>query len=226
MLLNSKVPSDAKTQFSDIKSITPERSSEKIKIKILFIKHFNYKTKLIIKQLKRPRPCINMNLEKDMNPTNKTTQPNVDKTLSPNGAVQKETPAQPQTQSPNPSSAVILLVEDDPVLSKMYGEKFKFEGFNVLSAGNGEDGLKMALGEKVDLILLDLMLPRLSGNELLAKLREDEKGKNITVIALTNLAEQEEKDRAMQLGVKEYLIKAMQTPEEVVNKVKSYLGKS
>ena len=183
-------------------------------------------TNLKIKQLKRFRPCINMNLETDMNLPNKTTQPNVDKPQTAPGAVKEVSPVQPQTQGPNPSSSVILLVEDDPVLSKMYTEKFKFEGFNVLSAGNGEDGLKTALSEKVDLILLDLMLPRLSGNELLAKLREDEKGKNITVIALTNLAEQEEKDRAIQLGVKEYLIKAMQTPEEVVNKVKSYLGKS
>jgi DNA-binding response OmpR family regulator len=167
-----------------------------------------------------------MNLEKDMNLPNKNPEPKVDKSEPVAKAVQQETSTQKPTQGPNPSSSVILLVEDDPVLSKMYTEKFKFEGFNVLSAGNGEDGLKVALSQKVDLILLDLMLPRLSGNELLAKLREDEKGKNITVIALTNLAEQEEKDRATQLGVKEYLIKAMQTPEEVVNKVKSYLGKS
>jgi DNA-binding response OmpR family regulator len=134
--------------------------------------------------------------------------------------------AQTAASASGTNSAVILLVEDDPVLSKMYTEKFKFEGFNVLSAGNGEDGLKIALSGKVDLILLDLMLPRLSGNELLAKLREDPKGKDIKVIALTNLAEQEEKERAMQLGCKEYLIKAMQTPEEVVNKVKSYIGKA
>lgn len=220
------MPSDAKTLSFEINNIAPERIRENKKIKTFFINYFNYKTNMGIKQLKRPRPCINMNLEIGMNPTNKTTQPNVDKSQATTRAIQQETPAQSQTQGSNLGSAVILLVEDDPVLSKMYTEKFKFEGFNVLSAGNGEDGLKTALSEKVDLILLDLMLPRLSGNELLAKLREDEKGKNITVIALTNLAEPEEKDRAMQLGVKEYLIKAMQTPEEVVNKVKSYLGKS
>jgi DNA-binding response OmpR family regulator len=120
---------------------------------------------------------------------------------------------------------LILLVEDDPVLCKMYSEKFKFEGFNVLTAGNGEDGLKLALTEKIDLILLDLMLPRLSGTELLAKLREDPKGKNVVVVALTNLAEQEERDKLVQLGAKDYLIKAMQTPEEVITKVKSYLAK-
>ncbi len=117
----------------------------------------------------------------------------------------------------------ILLVEDDPVLSKMYSEKFKFEGFNVLTAPNGEDGLRLALSEKIDMILLDLMLPRLSGTELLTKLREDAKGKNIKVIVLTNLAEQEEKNKTASLGVVDYLIKAMQTPEEVVKKVKAHL---
>ncbi len=117
----------------------------------------------------------------------------------------------------------ILIVEDDPVLSKMYSEKFKFEGFNVRTALNGEDGLEMALIEKVDIILLDLMLPRLSGSELLAKLRQNEKGKNIKVIALTNLAEAEEKNKVLSLGALDYLIKAMQTPEEVVTKVKTHL---
>jgi len=119
----------------------------------------------------------------------------------------------------------ILIVEDDPVLSKMYSEKFKFEGFKVITAANGEDGLKLAIsGEKIDMILLDLMLPRLSGSELLAKLRLDVKRADTKVIALTNLAEQEEKKKMMDLGVLDYLIKAMQTPEEVVKKVKSHLN--
>jgi DNA-binding response OmpR family regulator len=155
-----------------------------------------------------------------------STTKNTTKTqVNDSAAVQPQAAFPATTPDTKSNAPVILLVEDDPVLSKMYTEKFKFEGFNVLSAGNGVDGLKMALSQKVDLILLDLMLPRLSGNELLAKLREDPKGKDITVIALTNLAEQGEKDRAMQLGAKEYLIKAMQTPEEVVNKVKAYLSK-
>lgn len=117
----------------------------------------------------------------------------------------------------------ILIVEDDPVLLKMYSEKFKFEGFKVLTAPNGEDGLRLSLSGKIDMILLDLMLPRLSGAELLAKLRSNPNGKNIKVIVLTNLAEQEEKSKVMALGAMDYLIKAMQTPEEVVNKVKQHL---
>ena len=117
----------------------------------------------------------------------------------------------------------ILIVEDDPVLLKMYSEKFKFEGFKVLSAPNGEDGLRLSLSEKIDMMLLDLMLPRLSGTELLTKLRSEANGKNTKVIVLTNLAEQDEKNKVMALGALDYLIKAMQTPEEVVNKVKLHL---
>lgn len=139
---------------------------------------------------------------------------------------------QPDPKNPTPDGnkvdinniPTILIIEDDPVLSKMYSEKFKFEGFNVVTASNGEDGLNMALHEKVDMILLDLMLPRLSGSELLAKLRLDPKGKSVKVIALTNLAEAEEKNKIMSLGALGYLIKAMQTPEEVVKKVKANLN--
>jgi len=117
----------------------------------------------------------------------------------------------------------ILLVEDDPILARMYKEKFKNEGFDVLLAADGETGLKMSLEENINIVLLDIMLPRLSGTDLLAKLREDSKGKNIPVVALTNLAEEDEKQKVISLGVKEYLVKAMQTPEKVVEIVKKYI---
>jgi DNA-binding response OmpR family regulator len=119
---------------------------------------------------------------------------------------------------------VILVVEDDPVLLRMYKEKLTFEGFNVLLARDGEEALEVAESENIDLILLDIMLPRMSGTDFLERLRKDSKGEKVPVIALTNLTEQEEKDRAMKLGVKEYLVKAMQTPEAVVAKIKSYIG--
>lgn len=117
----------------------------------------------------------------------------------------------------------ILIVEDDPVLSRMYTEKLKHEGFKVLVANNGETGLKMALEERVSLILLDIMLPKLSGTDLLERLRADPRGKTLPVVALSNLAEQTEKDKVLKFGAKEYLIKAMQTPEQVVEKIKKYL---
>lgn len=132
-----------------------------------------------------------------------------------------------QVQTPKPEQAAgkfrILLVEDDPILSRMYGEKFKNEGFEVLKALDGETGLNIALTEKPDYVLLDIMLPKLSGTDLLAKLRQNPKGKNIPVLVLTNLAEKEEEEKMRKLGVQDYLVKAMQTPEKVVSVVKSHL---
>ena len=119
----------------------------------------------------------------------------------------------------------ILIVEDDPILGRMYSEKFKSEGYEVIAAQDGESGLKEARAGNIDMILLDVMLPRMSGIDLLEELRKDSTGKDINVIALTNLADQSEKDRAIALGVKDYLVKAMQTPEQVVTKVNSLLGR-
>lgn len=135
--------------------------------------------------------------------------------------------ANPPAQAPQAAttkSKVILLIEDDPVLCRMYTEKFKREGYSVLTAQDGQKGLKMALNENIDLILLDIMLPRISGIDLLDQLRKDPKGRDIKVIALTNLADQAEKDKAIKLGVKDYLVKAMQTPEQVVDRIKKYLS--
>ncbi len=121
------------------------------------------------------------------------------------------------------TSYLILIIEDDPWLIRMYEEKLAREGFRVLKAVDGEEGLKLALEHKVDLILLDLLLPRVSGFEMLARLRQDESGKNIPVIALTNVAEVTEREKVLELGAKEYLVKAMQTPEEVVKCIRKYL---
>lgn len=118
---------------------------------------------------------------------------------------------------------VVLVVEDDPILAKMYSEKFSREGFQVLTAANGKVGLEMALKKDVDIILLDIMLPRMSGIDLLRKLREQEKGKNTLVVVLTNLADPTEKERAFNFGAEDYLVKAMQNPGEVVSRVKDTL---
>src|SRR4030042_476457 len=118
---------------------------------------------------------------------------------------------------------VILIVEDDPVLLKMYTEKFSFEGFKVLNAKDGEEALLVSERETMNIILLDIMLPRMSGTDYLEKFRQTPKGRDVPIVALTNLAEEEEKQRALRLGVKEYLVKAMQTPEQVVQTGKEYL---
>ena len=122
------------------------------------------------------------------------------------------------------NSQTILIVEDDPVLLKMYSEKFNFEGFNVLNAKDGQEALDVTGDKDVDVILLDIMLPRMSGTDFLEKYRQTAKGKGTPVIALTNLTEEAEKQRALKLGVKAYLVKAMQTPEEVVEKIKANLN--
>lgn len=118
---------------------------------------------------------------------------------------------------------VILIVEDDPVLLKMYSEKLGFEGFKVLNAKDGEEALNVTQSEALNIILLDIMLPRMSGTDFLEKFRQTSMGKDIPVVALTNLAEDAEKQRALRLGVKEYLVKAMQTPEQVVQTIKKYI---
>lgn len=117
----------------------------------------------------------------------------------------------------------VLIVEDDPVLLRMYTEKFSHEGFNVLNARDGEEALIVAEANDIGVILLDIMLPRLSGTEFLKKFRETSKGKDTPVVALTNLAKDTEKKKAQDLGVKEYLVKAMQTPEKVVDTIKKYI---
>lgn len=117
----------------------------------------------------------------------------------------------------------ILIVEDDPLLTKMYTTKFITEGFEVSSAADGEEGLAKATAVTPDFIILDVMMPKLSGIDMLSRLRATEKGKNVPVIVLSNLSQEEEAKKALALGAKEYLIKANFTPSEVVTKVRMYL---
>ncbi|MBU0570208.1 response regulator, partial [Patescibacteria group bacterium] len=97
-------------------------------------------------------------------------------------------PSSPEPSKVPKETKTILIVEDDPILLKMYSEKFMFEGFNVINARDGLEALQVALGtEGIDIILLDIMLPKMSGTDFLEKLRQDMKGKNVPVLALTNL---------------------------------------
>lgn len=128
--------------------------------------------------------------------------------------------AQPQVAAGGP---LILIVEDDPSLSKMYALKFKNEGFRVSVARDGAKGLELAASEHPNAILLDMMLPKYSGIEFLEQLQQHLRTISIPIIALSNLTEKQEADLALKLGVKEYLAKATNTPEQVVEKVKKYL---
>jgi len=117
----------------------------------------------------------------------------------------------------------ILFVEDESALQKTLGEFLEKEGYEIIPALDGEIGLGLAKIKKPDLILLDLILPKLHGFEVLKKLKEDEETKNIPVIILTNLEEIKDVDKAIELGATTYLVKAQYTLQEVVEKIKKSL---
>lgn len=117
----------------------------------------------------------------------------------------------------------ILLVEDDPFLLDMYSTKFKDVGFNVVVAQDGEMALVKAKEEKPDLVLLDVVLPKKDGFEVLKILKSDPATAGMPVILLTNLGLDSDVKRGLELGAQSYIIKAHFTPTEVVAKVKEVL---
>jgi DNA-binding response OmpR family regulator len=119
--------------------------------------------------------------------------------------------------------AHILLVEDDVFLSNIYQKKFEMEGFKISTADNGEKGLADAKRKKPDIILLDVLLPKLDGFAVLEKLKEDPATKEIPVILLTNLGQKDDVKKGLESGAADYLIKAHFKPSEVVDKVKKIL---
>lgn len=124
------------------------------------------------------------------------------------------------------SKSKILIVEDDAFLAGIYAHKFEDEGFKVELAVDGEAGLKSAQSSSPDLILLDVVMPKLDGFELLEKLKAGKKTRSIPVILLTNLGQKEHVDKGLELGAEDYLIKAHFMPAETVEKVKEVLKKS
>ncbi len=109
----------------------------------------------------------------------------------------------------------ILIVEDDEAISNMYQTKLKQEGYEVLSAYNGSDGLNVAKKEKPDLILLDVILPQLDGFAVLEELKQGRDTAKIPVVMLTNLSTNEDQTKAKKFGADGYLVKASLTPTEV-----------
>lgn len=118
----------------------------------------------------------------------------------------------------------ILLVEDDEALSGVYRSRLELEGFDVRAEHNGEDALSAAIDYKPDLILLDAMMPKISGFDVLDILRNTEDTKNIRVIMLTALSQPKDKERAENLGVDDYLVKSQVVIGDVVERVKHHLG--
>lgn len=120
-------------------------------------------------------------------------------------------------------STKIAIIEDDQAISQMYRIKFEAEGYDVETAENGELGLGLIESMRPDIVLLDLMMPVMAGEEMLAKLRTTEWGKDIKVIILTNRGEQEIPPEVKKLGVAAIILKADMTPRQVAELVKSKL---
>jgi two-component system alkaline phosphatase synthesis response regulator PhoP len=117
----------------------------------------------------------------------------------------------------------ILIIEDEKMLAEMYREKLEMEGFKVALAFDAKEGIEMAKKEKPNLILLDILLPAENGVSFLKKQKEDKEISEIPVIAFSNYDDPRTKKEAMELGVKEYLIKTNYTPTEIIEKIKKYL---
>lgn len=120
--------------------------------------------------------------------------------------------------------AKILFVEDEPALQKALGDFLRAEGHEVISALDGEQGLAMMTREHPDLVLLDLIIPRLHGLTVLEKIKVDPVLNSIPVIVLTNVESSDAVEKAIELGAKAYLVKANYRLEEVLEKISAILG--
>lgn len=120
--------------------------------------------------------------------------------------------------------AKILIIEDDPLISRMYQKIFTFESFEVEVANDGEEGLNKARIFKPTLILLDIMMPKMNGLEVLEKLKVDIDTRSIPVIILTNLAGQSDAETALSKGAVKYIIKSQYEPDQITDMVKEILA--
>ena len=122
-----------------------------------------------------------------------------------------------------PSETKILIVEDEDILLTALSEELKQEGFQVVGAKDGVEGVEKAQSEKPHLILLDLVMPRLDGIGALKQMKDNPEIKDIPVVILTNLSDYDKISDALSLGAMDYLVKANYRLEELVNKIKTVL---
>ena len=125
----------------------------------------------------------------------------------------------------NDAKKTILVVEDDSFVLDIYQTKLIQEGFDVISATDGVEAMKKLEEEKIrpDLMLLDIVMPYMDGREVLKKIKNNDKLKDIPVVLLTNLSQKEDVEEGLSLGAKDYLIKSHFTPSEVLEKINQYL---
>ncbi len=117
----------------------------------------------------------------------------------------------------------LVIIEDEPSILRLYEAKFKHEGFAVITASDGKDGLHIIQKEQPDIVLLDLRMPHMSGDEVLAHMRSNDWGASIRVIVLTNLSRDEAPPQLRFLRVDRYIVKAHYTPTQVVDVVREVL---
>jgi len=117
----------------------------------------------------------------------------------------------------------VLFVEDDPTVAQMYRLKLELDGYQVVMAKDGEEGLKLAARLKPDIIFLDIRLPKMGGLDVLEQLRQANETKNTPVVILSNYGERELVDRGLKLGALEYLIKSQTTPARLSSGVEGWL---
>lgn len=120
----------------------------------------------------------------------------------------------------------IILIDDDKWITDLYGKKLQEEGFNIFSANSGKEGVKLIDLYKPDLVLLDMVMPGGDGLYVLSQIKKKEETKNIPVIMLTNLSNNEDKKAAEDLGADYYLVKINNTPTQVADKIKEILKKT
>jgi DNA-binding response OmpR family regulator len=140
-------------------------------------------------------------------------------------------PQPPQSQPAPPAPNLdtkqpgrILLVEDDDALATVYVSRLQAEGFEVRRVGNGEDALATAISYKPDLIVLDVMMPKVSGFDVLDILRNTPETANLKIIMLTALGQPSDQDRAKALGADDYLVKSQVVIADVIDRIRAHLG--
>lgn len=118
----------------------------------------------------------------------------------------------------------ILVVEDDRALRTILADRLRTENYEVFEAADGEEGLEMAKNQKPDLVMLDIIMPKVDGMEMLRQLRQDPWGKEANVMMLTNLSTEDQKNTANELGAQDYLVKADLDIEGIVSNVKNRIA--
>ena len=119
---------------------------------------------------------------------------------------------------------VLLIVEDDPLMSRMYQKIFSFEKYEVATAANGEEGLDKVRELKPTVVLLDVMMPKMNGLQVLEKIKADPELKHIPVIMLTNLAGEKDAESALMKGAIKYIVKSEHDPKQIVAMVKEIIA--